>query len=389
MKNLNCDEGALLPPFFMPEPRAFPTPNHFFHHPRLEFSGHASYIGGMTNINLLNEMTFMNTMPLLRNAFVALTLGVFLIPSTFAAQANDDEHVTHGGGAAALVPYTGLAQDDTDQVSGGGAGGAADTTGAEGNPFFELPDELLEKVFLYLDVRGAFFLKETCKKFNQHLTRKYLTTILPEPFKVGQLLFTLRQTEQSSLFGNRMLVEPLSDMSMSPEVFREGLQILALTRYTHVLPEGLLAGVTNLRTLDLRYHTQPLPEGVFDGATNLTDLDLSGYIGNLDPETFNGLTDLRSLDLSGYARDIPEGIFARLGSLDELNINHYTGSLTSGVFDGLGNITLLSLNSYTGNLTNEVFSGLRSLQLLSINDHSGILPDGFIDNLRERGVHSI
>jgi len=317
----------------------------------------------MTNINLLNEMTFMNTMPLLRNAFVALTLGVFLIPSTFAAQANDDEHVTHGGGAAALVPYTGLAQDDTDV--GGGAGGAVDTpfiTATEGagtptlvsllradhpdaqidlerldqkdNAFVMLPDELIHKIISsYLSVHDGVALRETCYALYHALS----DTRFDRAFNYGRMLHHIVPAQRSPEFAKGAADLPLCLRKKDiPSIFIEDISRLDLSGYTHALPEGLLEGSANLESLTLNNHTHALPEGLLDGATNLQYLRLNNHQHPISAGLLDGARALRWLFLSGHTHALPEGFLTRgVPNLRTLRLRHHTQPLPAGLIEGL------------------------------------------------------
>jgi hypothetical protein len=62
----------------------------------------------MTVFNVLKRMPFMNTLSLLRNAFLALSFGAFLIPESYAAEQDD-------GGYESLINGVPISKEETDK----------------------------------------------------------------------------------------------------------------------------------------------------------------------------------------------------------------------------------------------------------------------------------
>ena len=343
----------------------------------------------MTNINPLNEMTFMNTIPLLRNAFVALSLGAFLTSNAFAAQANDDEHAGAPAASSALVPYTAITQD-----GGGGAGGAVDTPfikiteedgtstwtsllpighsdalidakrlGDHENPRGSsinllIPEELIQHLCEdYLSVRDGVALRSTCYAFYHAL----LDTRFDRAFSFGKLLHHMNPADRAPEFPNSITDLPLVLPGDFPSIFRNGL--IRLNNHTHALPAGLLAGADNLRFLYLNDYHHDLPARFLAGMTDLRYLYLINHPHPFPEGFLDGLTNLQGLNLNGHPHPLPEGLLAGAANLESLYLEDHQHALPAGFLDGMPDLNELCLRG-----------------------HTQPLPEGFLDGLRARGV---
>ena len=346
----------------------------------------------MIDFNLLERVTFMNTISLLRSAFLALSLSAFLTSNAFAASAeerggeqgrsvtsliaffsrNVSSEDNQAGMASALVPYAGIAQDDDHAGGGGGgaaevggAGGAVDTpfiTATEGagtptlvsllradhpdaqidlerldqkdNAFVMLPDELIHKIISsYLSVHDGVALRETCYALYHALS----DTRFDRAFNYGRMLHHIVPAQRSPEFAKGAADLPLCLRKKDiPSIFIEDISRLDLSGYTHALPEGLLEGSANLESLTLNNHTHALPEGLLDGATNLQYLRLNNHQHPISAGLLDGARALRWLFLSGHTHALPEGFLTRgVPNLRTLRLRHHTQPLPAGLIEGL------------------------------------------------------
>ena len=305
-----------MPPFFTPEPRCFPTPNHLFHHPRLEFSGHASYIVGMTNFNPLNEMTFMNSLPLLRNSFLALSLSAFLIPEAYAAaDNNNDQAIGQVARLASMFENNSLASIH-DAQSGGHVTDITRVSPPEDqNITHALPHEMLSHVFSQLSLKDILATKGTCTLFYNAFHNAFSDETSTEKFKVGVFLYHLRKTDQISLRGNGILSSPLTEARLGPDVFKEGLTHLSFPTYKYDLPEKPFDGLGNVTELYFTNTRCHFSQDNFFGLNTLDLLSIKQHKGSLHrknkhttfgPNTFTLLGALNLLIISQMNRTIPE-----------------------------------------------------------------------------------
>jgi len=380
----------------------------------------------------------MNSSSLLRNALVTLSLGAFLTSNAFAAQGNDEDN--HGGMASALVPYTGIAQDDTD------VGDAADTpfitvteeggtstlvsllpaghTEAQidltrldqkGSILACLDDNLIKLIFICggyickgsLSVRDTVALKETCYTFYHALRDARFDPAL----RLVQFLHHIPPEERSLAFDKGAeglpLVLPKGDVY--PYIFRKKLSTLDLIKYTDVLPEGFLAGASHLKTLNLYNYQHPLPTGFLagavnlewlnidnhphalpagflDGAGNLTDLHLDNHPHALPEGLFAGATNLERLYLNDHTQALPERLFARVPTLEYLGLNFHTQALPERLLAGAGNLRWLNLDNHPHALPEGLFAGAPNLTVLHLDNLSYALPEGVFDALANLGA---
>ncbi|MDC0349382.1 F-box protein [Alphaproteobacteria bacterium] len=228
----------------------------------------------MTHINLLNEMIFMNTVPLLRNAFVALSLGAFLISPTYAAQSDDIDMVDVEASSSQSPLRFGATAIPEGVVPEEQVRGHIKRIQQPTNSIVVvLPPETLQHIFRFLSVRDGVSLRETCYAFYHALS----DTRFNRAFKFGTLLHSMYPPNRSPEFAHGITDLPLALPGSPPSLFREGLTRLHLENHPHALPEGLLAGVPNLRSLYLSNHPHALPEGFLAETLNLIDLYLENH----------------------------------------------------------------------------------------------------------------
>lgn len=256
----------------------------------------------------------MNTMSLLRNAFVALSLGAFLIPNAFSAQGDvaDDEQGQHPVASRSLS-LTEPAQDKDPKTLA---------------PIQQLPEEILKRIFFFLDIKELGRTNRACHQFH---------SIITEPLRVYRFLHAL---QIPGIYAKKKMLSntPCMRLRVEPDFFAD--KILSIDDYAGVLPKG-----------------------IFDKLENLKVLGLNGYRGTL-----------------------PEGVFDKLGSLKSLSLNDYTVDLPDGIFDALGSLSSLELRNYTGILPEDVFDDLELLKLLELNDYTGDLPEVLVKTLSDRLV---
>jgi len=347
----------------------------------------------------------MNTISLLRNAFLALSLSDFLISSTYAAQPADDALSFASRGplrsdAAADIPEIEISEER--------AGAIERAQQADGNITAVLPPEVLEHILGYVAAEDVPNVDLTCVDFHKALFRSKNT----EQFRtVTPFLRNLQETGQASPLVDTMLSSwPIAHLKIVSGIFKEDLRRLRVNDYPGNLLEGIFEGATAvhlwlnnytgnltaetfadslvLNHLYIEDYTGDLLEGVFSGLERVNELHIRGYTGSNLPEgIFAGLRN-GWLSIEDYTGVLPESIFAGLGGhLKSLNLKGFTGILPEGIFDGLWRVTDLYLNDYTGDLTAETFASLQSLQFLSLTGYTGNFPPEERAALESHGVN--
>jgi hypothetical protein len=313
----------------------------------------------------------MMTRSLLHKAFVALSLGAFLISP---AQASQDDAPNN----SSTPPKTPL---------------SSHSQNIESLPrlYKSLYPPLIFQDFflLHLPVQDAATLSGTCKKaakaFRSPEITKRLDIVrflyrLQEPILDP---FTGKKSAQASPVVQEMLEGPMGNLKLIPTIFKEGLEFLRLDNYTGALPKGAFNDLGNLGNLDLNNYTGTLPAGIFSNLRGLEALGLNSYTGTLPVGFFSALEKLNILSLNSYTSpSLPVGIFSDLESLKTLFLNSYTGTLPVGIFSDLENLKTLSLNDYTDVLPAAFFASLRHFKILSLSGYTGPLPAGIFASLR-------
>ena len=254
----------------------------------------------MIHFNLLKKVTFINPASLLRNTFVALSLGAFLISPTYAGLGDQD---FKPNSSSALVPASHAvpsdAENDTTDVP-------TERVEQDANSIASRPIEVLERILQFLPAKDASRAKKVCVNFHEALSGPKYDNL----FQLTRFLRYLQTSRQASPLVDTLLSGPLGSMRLSPEIFEEGI----------------------------------------------TELHLDSYIGDFPDEAFDALGNIQILHLNDYTGILPDETFSALGNLTWLSLDGYTGStLPDGIFSALESLTHLDLNDYTGTLPNETY----------------------------------
>ena len=401
----------------------------------------------MIDFNLLKKIPFMNPLPLLRNAFLALSLGAFLTSNAVAASA-DERDGAQPVTCTAIVLYTGISQDEevpaneasraspsrkkrrTDdsgftaassamatEADGETSGGGPAEAGNQALDSDELhltksfPDEILVSIFEKLPLGSFVNIRDTCEKFRRilndnHFIKPRITfgifygtnererslgrpvpfaDIMIEKLFFGDKRFPATFKPNTSSLDLENLEQPLPSGFLANA---RNIEALSLNRYSHNLTLGSF-GTTNLILLKLNHHPSNLPENIFSSLVNLKELELNDYTGTLAPGAFNGLVKLNRLELNNCRSNLSKEVFAGLSNLLSLSLNNYTHRLSDDLFLNLKTIEHIELNYHPGNFSTRLFAGLDDLIGIFINGHTGIFPQATLEYLRALDVEVV
>jgi len=347
----------------------------------------------------------MISLPLLRNAFLALSLGAFLIPSTFAASAEENGAPVASSTLVlrrdpARVIVTVSRQDFMESAvyTEGHINRIGDSSihTPVVNPL--IPPYISHTTLQRRMDNGCLYIE-----------KQYSTTYINPEFSLPEELWchvfsflnmvpidlarTMARTNIYALY-NASCFTPatqITGLGASLHAFNQEAAHLGVNQpfdcsIMRLRTRG--APVNRASALKLRGFTQTLTPAILGRLPNLTTLNLKGFKGDviLDPTICKTMGNLRTLIIEGNAQDLTSETFSGFPSLTTLEMLKNKGSVSAGAFKALENLKTLSLKSNTGYLEEGSFSGLEKLESLDFTKaHVTIFPGLFFEGTSESG----
>ena len=135
-------------------------------------------------------------------------------------------------------------------------------------------------------------------------------------------------------------------------------------------------GFSNLETLELNLSPIRIDALFFEGLSSLKTLKVTGWITSLDGSAFSTLPQLRELiigkDAEAFGTVAPE-VLTSLGALEVLVLKIETNSFPQDLFKGSPNLKILDLGTCTGEgskcLPQGLLEGLSKLETFTLRAH--------------------